>query len=155
MARRRRDELEVGVSHLDAQHRRLVELLVGMQAALIEKQPAKELRRLAAALTLHARIHFSDEEMIMEGAAYPGLAKHREMHREFTDGILRLQTKLRFRRTEQFAELLNFEREWIARHLDEQDGQFSLWLQENAVEEDLGRIGEVTGNSSIPITALA
>lgn len=150
MGLQRRDELKRGVTHLSALHRRLVDLLIGVQVASAEEQPAQELRRLAAELTLQLRILFFDQEMIMEGAGYPGLESHRRLHAAFTDGILRTQSGLRILRGSQFAELLKYERAWIARHLDEEDGAFAMWLEEKTAAEGEGVLQETAERSSVP-----
>ena len=145
-----REELKCDVTHLNGLHRRLVDLLISLQVASAEERPSKEVRRLAAELTLQLRILFFDQEMIMEGAGYPGLQAHRRLHAAFTDGILRTQSGLRILRGNQFAELLAYERGWIARHLDEEDGPFAMWLEGKTATEEESGAREGRESSSIP-----
>lgn len=154
MGMQRRDELKRGVTHLNALHRRLVDLLIGLQVALAEERPPQELRRLAAELTLQLRILFFDQELIMEGAGYPGLQSHRRLHANFTEGILHMQNGLRILRGSHFGELLVYERAWIARHLDKEDGPFAMWLEGKTAAEEEGTIYQQEA-SPIPRNLLA
>lgn len=127
--------LQCGVARLDEQHVRLLSLLREMQQAVAQKSPLSELQRLAALLTLHARLHFLDEETFMEGAEYPGLAQHRERHGEFTEGLLRLQERLRGARNG-FEKIAHYEMEWITQHLQEENRDRDLWLRLGAQGAD-------------------
>lgn len=145
-----RDEFETGIPRLDTQHRQLVELLNRLRAAVQAKEPLAELQALATELTLHVRLHFSDEEMIMEGAQYPGTVQHRSRHGEFTDGILELQRHLVLHRSSYFVQIMNFELEWIARHLEEEDSKFGEWLRKTATDTDFPSPSKQVEVSSIP-----
>jgi hemerythrin len=141
-----RDELSVGVYRLDQQHQNLIALLNKLYAAVQVGRPAGELRMLCSQLTLHTRLHFSDEEMIMEGAEYPRLREHRARHSEFTEGLLRLQQRLAKRGTNRYAEMMDYEFAWFASH-QKADGEFGAWLRERTRKSDV-----VSEASSIPIT---
>ncbi len=122
-----------GVPRLDAQHEQLLQLARHMQAAFASGRPLGELRRLAAVLTLHVRLHFMDEEMFMEGAGFPGLAIHRRCHQEFTEGLLRLETSLHRGGRGNFQEIVEYELQWITHHLEEEDDQLGRWLRDNEI----------------------
>jgi hemerythrin len=147
------EDLQIGVPRLDTQHRELIDLLNRLRTAVQAKQPLAELQALATELTLHVRLHFSDEEMIMEGAQYPELPQHRACHGEFTEGILELQKHLVFHHASYFLQIMNFELEWIAKHLEEEDGKFGEWLRKTATEADLQRRCKQDEASSIPTSA--
>ncbi len=144
--------LTFGVPHLDGQHEQLLRLVHEMHVACEEERPVAELRRLAAVLTLHTRLHFMDEEMFMDGAGYPGLDAHRRRHAEFTEGLLRLQSELWSTRKEQFAQILNYEMKWIHQHLEQEDDELGRWLKESSMFPGLPGWQESSEFSSIPTT---
>ena len=127
----RRAPLIFGVPRLDTQHEQLLQLVKEIHAALAQRRPVHELRRLATLLTLHTRLHFMDEEMFMEGAEYPGLEAHRHRHAEFTEGLLRLQSGLLAPRAVQFRQIVEYELRWIHQHLEAEDDELGRWLKEN------------------------
>src|ERR1700761_6363720 len=119
----RQPGLIFGVPRLDTQHEQLVQLVREIKAAFERQGPVCELRRLAAVLTLHTRLHFMDEEIFMEGAGYPGLLAHRHRHAEFTEGLLRLQSGLLSTKREQLANIVEYEMLWIQQHLEQEDDE--------------------------------
>ena len=135
---------QVGVPRLDAQHRQLVVLVNRLDFAVKANDGVRELWNLAAELTLQTRLHFLDEEMIMEGAQYPALAEHRFRHAEFTEGLLRLQKQLKFNRSDHFRQIVRYELEWITKHLEDSDEAFGAWLKKTGgIAAVIGNDGEV------------
>ena len=69
----------------------------------------------------------------METAKYPGLAKHREEHRELTGKIAEFVG--RFDRGEDSLNihLLNFLRDWLNNHLREMDHEYEQWLHDHGI----------------------
>jgi len=149
-----RPRLIFGVPRLDTQHEQLEQLVREINAAFEQKRPVCELRRLAAVLTLHTRLHFMDEEIFMEGAGYPGLVAHRHRHAEFTEGLLRLQSGLFSTKLEQFASLVEYEMRWIQQHLEEEDGEMRRWLSENELFNQCDGWERESNGSSIPTSRL-
>jgi hemerythrin len=147
-----REGLRIGVSRLDEQHQRLVDLLNRMHEAIVAQRPLEEVQALAAELTLHTRLHFLYEEMIMEGAEYPLLSDHRFRHAEFTEGLLRLQKRLKLDVRKQFREIVRYELEWISAHLEESDEAFAAWLRAGGNSGDSPPSTARDDDSSISIT---
>ncbi len=142
--------LVFGIPGLDEQHDQLLQLAGQMRAAFEECRPVDELRRLAALFTLRTRLHFMDEETFMEGAGYPGLASHRRRHAEFTEGLLRLQARLRPNHLQNLAEILDYELRWIREHLEEEDDELGRWLQQSKLFSEPPQWEPAPHASSIP-----
>jgi hemerythrin len=143
--------VESRVARLDVQHEQLLKLLGEMRQALEDGRPAGELRRLSALLTLHTRMHFMDEETFMEGAEYPGLARHRVRHTQFTEGLLRFEKGLRTASQRDFREIVQYELQWIAQHLEEEDDELGGWVRENELRIAGVPTDGLELHSSIPI----
>lgn len=126
------DELAIGIGQIDAQHRKLIHLLNLLHEGVTGHLPLHDLRELTAELTLHTRIHFSDEEMIMEGAEYPALAAHRRLHLEFVENHLRLARHLRLDRPAQFQSVVHLESAWISKHVSLDDAEFGRWFHDHS-----------------------
>lgn len=75
--------LEVGISIIDDQHRRLFELAATFQGDGDQIRVMKTL----ALLMDYIKTHLRDEEELMEACAYPRLAEHRQMHAEFRQRV--------------------------------------------------------------------
>ena len=142
--------VEIGISRLDEQHEQLLRLLGEMRHAVESGRPAGDLRRISALLTLHTRMHFMDEELFMEGAEYPGLARHRARHTEFTEGLLQMENGLRTVFGRDFREIVEYEVRWIAQHLEEEDDELSEFVREKELRGAMPPLPLSEGPSSIP-----
>lgn len=104
-----RPEFELGVPEVDAQHRRLVELLNGAFALTGARNGTAE--RVAAAvedLLKHTLDHFADEERLMASAGYPDLEDHKGAHRTLRTRALEFASSLRQDGAPGAAELFYF-----------------------------------------------
>lgn len=77
----------VGVQALDNQHVTLLGILNALHAVSMRGQAQSVAGALLRQLTEFNRIHLSTEEGLMETEKFPGLAQHRELHRELTSKL--------------------------------------------------------------------
>lgn len=127
------NKYSVGVKVLDNQHAAFLRMLNELHGAMMKGQAQAVVGPLLRKLVNYAREHFSTEERLMETAKYPGLAKHREEHRELTGKIAEFVG--RFDRGEDSLNihLLNFLRDWLNNHILKEDHQYGPWLNEHGV----------------------
>jgi hemerythrin len=124
-----RPEFELGVPEVDAQHRRLVELLNGAFELTGERSGTAD--RVAAAvddLLKHTLEHFADEERLMASATYPGLEDHKSAHRTLRKRAVELASALRQDGAPGAAELFYFLRGWFEEHIVGEDQRFRPWV---------------------------
>lgn len=76
------DFLSLGVEHIDAQHRRLMDIVNDFLDAVHQGRAEEVVRETAAALLAHTVDHFADEEAYMESIGYPDLETHHREHRD-------------------------------------------------------------------------
>jgi hemerythrin len=123
---------KVDVASIDQQHERLFDRF----DAFVEAASGHE--RTAAAtdalffLSGYVDEHFGDEEQAMEGAGYPGLPVHRELHQGFVRELAGLSA--RFREggpTPAFLMALgNLFESWLSLHITREDRAFGEFLRE-------------------------
>jgi hemerythrin len=77
---------ETNIPEIDAQHRRLVDIINSL-ADGIGCSSMGELQEILAQLKEYAQYHFRAEETIMEAAGYAELAEHRSEHLAFVDQL--------------------------------------------------------------------
>lgn len=73
-------ELMLGVPAMDAEHKQLVRLSNDFLLAASEHAPFSRLSHILGELIARTRIHFQQEEILLDKAGYPGLAGHRLEH---------------------------------------------------------------------------
>jgi hemerythrin-like metal-binding protein len=122
-----KDEYSVGNKLLDAQHRRLIELVNRLDGD-------EPLDRVLEELARYADTHFRDEERLLEAVDYPGLDQQRIQHTAFRAWLDR---NLDTYRSDGEASVTNRDLHvylsvWIANHLMVYDAAFKPWLEKQA-----------------------
>ena len=117
-----RDGLLIGEPVIDAQHRRLVELIAGISDHPQSRDPA-----LIAEALAYAATHFADEEGVMERIGFPGLARHRHLHKTLTRTLLAYQRQYENGETDLYS-FKHFLFRWVRDHIMEEDQQIGAFL---------------------------
>lgn len=118
---------ETGIDEVDAQHRRLVEIINSL-AEGIARASMTDLHGVLSQLKDYAQYHFRTEEGIMEAQAYPGLEDHRAEHRAFVDQILLFDLDVILASEGLAWEMFHFLRGWLTNHILVVDRRFSASL---------------------------
>lgn len=118
---------ETGIDEVDAQHRRLVEIINSL-AEGIGRASMTDLHGVLSQLKDYAQYHFRTEEGIMEAQAYPGLEDHRAEHRAFVDQILLFDLDVILASEGLAWEMFHFLRGWLTNHILVVDRRFSASL---------------------------
>ncbi|HEY5719663.1 MAG TPA: bacteriohemerythrin [Gammaproteobacteria bacterium] len=120
--------LSVEVDEIDEDHRRLLQLYNLLGHAVEAGEAQAYLDALLEELVSCTVWHFSHEERLMLRHGYPGLAEHRQEHRELSDSARELQQRLRQAgRPPQQAEL-EFLEHWLSEHILVADMQLGAFL---------------------------
>lgn len=81
------------VAAMDAQHRQFVSLMNELHEAVELNWDRICLDSLLADLERNARVHFADEEKLLESVGYPNLVRHRNEHAFFAAQIRDFQAR--------------------------------------------------------------
>ncbi len=111
------DSYKTGVPSVDTQHKKLVDLINDLYAAMGRGQGNQVLGTIAGELVKYTVQHFSDEERLMEKAGYPDLAAHKLIHKEFTARVTQLQKDLASGKFVMSVTLANYLKDWLSRHI--------------------------------------
>ncbi|GAB6113286.1 bacteriohemerythrin [Desulfomicrobium salsuginis] len=119
---------ETGISAVDAQHLRLVEIINSLVDA-IGHADKNTLKGIVEQLKEYAQYHFRTEEKIMAESNYAGLAEHRDEHAMFVDQILLFDLDVILASEGLAWDMLHFLRGWLTNHILVVDKRFSTQLQ--------------------------
>lgn len=114
----------VGVQAMDNQHTVLFAILNDLHDAMMKGQAQKVTGDLLQKLLKYTREHFASEEAVMAAAAYPGLAQHRVKHRDLIKQVNEFAVRYQRGETNLNLTLLNFLRDWLAHHIQNEDKQY-------------------------------
>ncbi|MGD9787527.1 MAG: bacteriohemerythrin [Sulfuricellaceae bacterium] len=123
----------VGCEILDAQHAKLFALFRELRAVPRDADPLTEYRLACKALhelVDYTRVHFGEEERLLEEAGYPHLDEHRAEHDRFLKRVSELEESMHFGEgvtsLNIFCSLLE---EWWTNHILKSDRQYVPYLQ--------------------------
>lgn len=118
---------ETNIPEVDAQHRRLVEIINNL-ADGIGRSSMGELQQTLAQLKDYAQYHFRAEETIMEAAGYDGLAEHRDEHMAFVDQLQLFDLDIILASEGLAWDMYQFLSGWLTSHILVVDKKFSASL---------------------------
>ena len=87
------DSLSIGVKLIDDQHRRLIQHLNDMSAAIESRHGPQEIAIITLSFLIdYTDFHFGAEERHMRETSFPGLERQLEAHREFRKTLTDLES---------------------------------------------------------------
>jgi hemerythrin len=117
--------LSVGVPDLDAQHRRLVDMINQLHDAMAKGQGRDALKPLLAGLVQYTVTHFQAEEQYMRKINYPNLPQHKAEHENLVRRVKELTQSYESSRVSLTIETMNFLRDWLTNHIRRVDRQYA------------------------------
>jgi hemerythrin len=123
----------VGLKILDGQHAGLIADLNELYSAMSKGHAKSGVDSQLRQLLKNALAHFSTEEALMEATNYQSLVQHRAKHRNFVRQVEEYLARREMGDNTMRLPLLNFIRDWLTNHIQEEDREYAPWL----IEHDL------------------
>jgi len=126
--------LETGDDVVDAQHRNLYAIVNELDDALREERAREAVALMLVRVLLHAKSHFHDEEALMERVGYPGLERHRGLHRDFEQQAEQISDEYLAGESISPECLAAFLHDWLVEHIGTEDRQIVAYLAQECDE---------------------
>lgn len=125
------DRLRLGVPAVDADHRKLVDLLGVFLAKCAEGAPAHDLAQVLADLLEESRQHFAREEEMLDRLNFPDLAVHRAEHQVLLSQAEHFQHRLDdgLLTPELLEQTATFLQQWLLDHIQTDDRTYVPFLK--------------------------
>ena len=121
-------ELEVNVEAIDREHRRLVEMLNEMYEAIVAVKGQELMGEITHRMLNYAYEHFSHEEKMMTGVAYPGMLRHKGEHQAFMEKARSVADSMAKGDFVSSVDILKFLKNWLVDHILKIDKDFAAVL---------------------------
>jgi hemerythrin len=121
----------VGVQAMDKQHTILFGILNDLHDAMMKGQAKQLTGALLRKLVSYTREHFTAEEAVMAASGYAALAQHRVIHRDLTKQVDEFAARYERGESTLNLQLLNFLRDWLANHIQNEDQKYGPWVNEH------------------------
>jgi len=123
----------LGIREVDFQHKRLVDIVNGLQTALREGQPKEIVCNFLAVMEEYSSNHFSYEEDLMFNWGYPGYNDKKRKHKSFIKQLKILSKEYRLGNMSVSTNTLNFLRDWLNNHIIDEDRDYSPYRHNRGV----------------------
>ncbi len=124
-------KFHVGVEQIDAEHARLFEIIADANQVIYAEflhDKYDEIVRILAELREYTRVHFRDEEAIMERINYPELPAQKKAHASFEEKLAEINLEeIDDNQQEYLEELVDYLITWLSvhiLHMDKKIGEF-------------------------------
>ena len=124
-----KNEYNVGIMEIDAQHRRLFSLAADLHSAMTCGKGKETLSRTFANLIAYTKSHFAAEERIMQAHHYPDFAAHKAEHVELTRRVMMYHREFEAGGATLSIDVLRFLREWLEHHIKGSDRKYVPCVQ--------------------------
>jgi hemerythrin len=121
----------VGLQAWDQEHTILFGILNDFHAAMLAGKAQSAAEPLLRKMVDYTQTHFAHEEAMMAAAHHPRLAQHRAQHEALTAKVMEFTGRSRTDDTNLYISLLRFLRDWLDRHIVQEDRDCAAWLIEH------------------------
>ncbi len=115
------DSLKTGVSHIDHQHKAMVNMINVLIEADQQGSSPETISYVLAEMGKYVYVHFRFEEKYMEDHDFAGLEGHRQTHQVFEEKVLEFSTLYNQGNTELLSAMLEFLTNWLLTHIQVDD----------------------------------
>ena len=127
------NDLSVNIAEIDNQHKKLVELINGLHAAMSSGKGKEALQKVFDELVAYTKSHFTLEEDLMKKHSYSEYAMHKMAHDRLTKKVLEYHENYKSGKISLSVEVYNFLKEWLTTHISGTDKKYSPFLNARGV----------------------
>jgi hemerythrin len=128
------DDYSIGIETIDAQHRKMFDMINDLYEAMQDGSGSSILKPLLHAVKDYTVTHFALEERYMSEAGDLGLRAHRQEHLELIDKVDDLLDQLPDGGAALSIETLVFLRGWLVTHICGTDMKMAPYLKRKRLE---------------------
>ena len=128
------DRFNTGIAKIDRQHRRLVDLLNELYAAMHAGKGRDVLGKVLMDLVGYTKTHFTAEEQLMQAHGYPGYGDHKSTHQKMAQKVADLNGQFKTGKIANPIQITNFLKGWLTKHILETDMKYAPHLLEKGVK---------------------
>jgi len=128
------DKFSVGISIIDEQHKKFIEIINKAIVAKEHNDNPEELKELLYRITKHAILHFSTEEVYMIESNYIEYIRHKKEHHDFERKIISYCKKVADGDYQITNEKLEHLKQWVVNHIQGTDKKYVNCFKSNSLK---------------------
>ncbi len=119
-----KDQYSVGITEIDNDHKKLLNLINHLQAAVIYKTGEQFEQESLDEIIAYTKYHFNKEEQMMEEAHYDDLEAHKLQHKQMIDEINNFLKNYKLDRHGTLIKLTSYLKDWLINHINGTDQKY-------------------------------
>ncbi len=127
------NEYSVNVREIDAQHRKLMDMINRLYDAMREGRGAQATGQVLRELIDYTRAHFAYEERLLSQHGYPEFPGHKSEHDRLARKVTEFQQKFAAGNTMLALDLSKFLKDWLTTHILGTDKKYAAFLNGRGV----------------------
>ncbi len=128
------DNLSIGVEVVDGQHKKMIEMVNELHAAMKAREGDAVLNLIFMGLADYTKTHFSTEEDIMLSHEYPEYDAHKKEHEDLIAQVAELRKRADRKELNITIDLLHFLRDWVKNHIMNTDKKLGNFLNSRGIK---------------------
>lgn len=127
------DILEVNISQIDNQHKKLVSMINELHDAMKLGKGKEVMAKILNGLIQYTATHFKTEEDLFARYGYPDTAAHKREHIAFVGKVKEFKQGFDAGKLSVTLEVMNFLSKWIQQHIKGSDMKYAPFFQEKGL----------------------
>jgi len=123
----------VQVARYDEQHSKLIDLINDLHSAMTRGEGQIILGNIFQSLADYTKIHFADEEKMMETHGYPGISRHKDAHQHLLGRVTELKKEFVAGNSVMSVNVLNFLKDWLTTHIQGEDKLYGRFYNDKGI----------------------
>jgi len=141
----------MGVKIIDDQHKGLLNFVNDLfdHSNGREDDEREYFKKVIAGAVSYVKEHFATEEKLMIGTKFPGYAKHKEIHDEFTKTVVKAVNDFNEGKRLVLEKFAYFLKDWVLSHIAVEDVQYADYFRKIATRNGDGKLTISSANISV------
>ena len=128
------DNLSVQVAAMDQQHKKLIDLINELNEAMSKGKGKEVIGKIVTGLVNYTKMHFGEEEKLMEQANYPDLNEQKNMHRKFIEKVNGYKKEYESGSLGLSIKVIDFLSDWLKNHIQVEDKKYGPHLNRQGIK---------------------
>jgi methyl-accepting chemotaxis protein len=126
-------EFSVGIAEIDEQHKKIMDYINQIHAAVKKDQPINEIKKILGDLAKFTVGHFANEEKYFVRFNYPETRKHKAIHEKLLGKVSAIINQINEGKEVNFIDVLTFLKDWLQTHILIEDKQYGPFLNQHGI----------------------
>ncbi len=127
------NSLSVKVSEIDAQHKKLVELINSLHESMKARKANEALGEIIENLISYAIEHFRTEEKYFDEFGYLKAIQHKKEHKNFVNKVAAFKNDFDNGKMMLSMDIMDFLKDWLLNHIKKTDMAYSDFFVEKGL----------------------